>query len=187
MKKLITAAIAALAVTAASAGTGFVNGTLSSGDGSVGNAYDLGMLTTDPTVLDVTLFGAPNSSFEEHANFMTSGPSQVDASGNTYTLVIKNKTVREIDNLTVNVWDNVHPNGSTLYATFSGDNTTASFVLPTAGQYHLDIDGLFGPQATGGQYEIALMSSPIPEPATGAMIAAGLASLAFIGRRRRQQ
>jgi len=58
--------------------------------------------------------------------------------------------VVEITGLTVEVWSSAHPNGSTLYATFSGNNATNLIGNLAAGQYHLDISGNLGSAAHVG-------------------------------------
>ena len=87
----------------------------------------------------------------------------------------------------IEVWDNTHPGGGTLFATFAGDNVTNWIGTLGAGQYHLDISGVFGPNASGGQYSVALNAVPaVPEPETYALMLAGLGAVGFMARRRRQ-
>jgi hypothetical protein len=180
-RSMLVAALFALSP--AFAGIAQLNGTPQTGDGTVGNPYDFGTLTPAPSLLTVTVFGAPGSAFEEYANFMTSSGGSGSSVANTYTLTFGGISIFEIDNLTIEVWDNTHPNGLNLYSTFSGDNTTAAFTLPTAGQYHLDISGTFGPNASAGQYSVAIAA--VPEPETYAMLLAGLGAMGFVARRRR--
>jgi len=152
------------------------------GDGTVGNAYQLGVIGPVPTVLAATVFGAPLSYFEDYADFTISGANSASASANTYTLNLAGFNLVEITGLTVEVWDNVHPLGSTLYTAFSGNNATNSFSLPD-GQYHLDISGYLGSTASIGQYSVAI--SAVPEPETYAMLLAGLGLVGFSARRRK--
>ena len=187
MNKVIAAAALLALAGAANAGVGLLDGVMQAGDGSVATPYDFGTLSATPEVLLVTLPGTAGGSFEEHANFVISTASDVNGSANTYALAFNGVNLHEIDDLTINVWDGVHPLGTINYATFSGDNVTTWFGTLGAGQYHLDIDGVFGPNATGGQYSVALNAVPaVPEPETYALMLAGLGALGFIARRRRQ-
>ncbi len=181
--KLGAVVAATFALSSAYAGIAQLNGSPLAGDGSVGNPYDFGTLGASPSLLTVTTFGTPGGFFEEYANFMVTSGGPVGGVGNTYTLTFGGKNILEIDNLTIEVWDSTHPGGSTLFASFAGDNTSHSFTLPTAGQYHLDISGQFGPNASAGQYSIAL--APVPEPETYALMFAGLGVVGYIARRRK--
>ena len=186
MKTLLKCSVLAAAVFALSpafAGIAQLNGVPQLGDGTVGNPYDFGTLTPAPSLLTVTVFGTPGSAFEEYANFMTSSGGSGSGVANTYTLTFGSINIFEIDNLTIEVWDSTHPNGANLYSTFGGNNTTTAFTLPSAGQYHLDISGDFGPNASVGQYSVAL--ALVPEPGTYAMLFAGLGVVGFIARRRK--
>ena len=176
---------------AAQAGIGILDTVLQIGNGSAGNAYNFGTLTISPKVLSVSV-GNPlgqlcapncsNASFEEYANFTSLNTGAMAVSFSlTQTLFGLNNP--EILNLTLELWDNTHPNGNTLLATFAGNNTTHSFTLNAGAQYHFDISGTFGPNASHGQYAVAIAA--IPEPETYAMMLAGLGLMGFVARRRR--
>ncbi len=183
-------AVAALMVTgSAHAGTGYVNGVLQASpiNGSVLHPYDFGALSAAPEVLFVSLGLHSNTFFEEHANFTVPTLSTTSGVANTYALTFHGINLLDIIGLTVNVWDNVHPNGITNFSTFSGNNVTTSIGTLAAGQYHLDITGTIGPHAFGGQYAVALMATPVPEPETYAMFLAGLGLMGFMARRRRSK
>lgn len=188
MKKMVAAALLALASTA-QAGIAFLDSSLQVGnDGSVANPYDFGALDGTPSLLTVTTFGAAGGSFEEYANFSIAQSANVAASANTYALSFLGIDLLDIDNLTIELWDGSHPAGSSLLGTFSGDNITTALGTLGAGQYHLDISGTFGSNAVGGQYSIAMAAVPaIPEPETYALMLAGLGAVAFVVRRRRVQ
>ncbi|UJP05832.1 MAG: FxDxF family PEP-CTERM protein [Nitrosomonas sp.] len=164
------------------AGTAFLNGGILAGNGSEANPYDMGVIGGTPSVMAVTVTGTPNSFFDEFANFTITTNGQVSGAANTYTLTFNGFNLVEITGLTVEVWDNSHPNGSTLYASFSGNNATNLIGDLAPGSYHLDISGNLGPTAGMGQYSVAL--SAVPEPETYAMILAGLGLIGFSLRKR---
>ncbi|SFD90856.1 FxDxF family PEP-CTERM protein [Nitrosomonas sp. Nm166] len=155
------------------------------GDGSVANPYLMGVIGASPSVLAATVTGSPTSFFEEFANFTIPTLSTTSGSANTYSLNIGGINVAEITGLTVEVWDDTHPSGSTLFATLSGNNATNLIGDLAAGQYHLDISGNLGSSAHIGQYSVALQALPVPEPETYAMLLAGLGLVGFSIRRRK--
>lgn len=184
---IATAALLALAGTA-HAGMGWLNGSHLAGNGSEGNAYSFGTLSAAPSLLYVSVAGAPGRSFEEYANFTVDALSNVSASANTYALSFFGVDLLGIDNLSIQVWNRTHPHGTTLFTTFAGNNMMNLVGTLAAGQYHLDISGVFGRQAIGGQYSVALNAVPaVPEPETYALMLAGLGFVAFMARRRRQE
>ena len=153
------------------------------GDGSVGSAYQMGVISPTPTVLGVLLTGSPLSFFDEYADFTIAGWNQAAGVGNSLLLTFNGINVSEILGLTIEVWDNTHPGGSNLFASFSGDNVTNAIGFLPNGQYHLDISGQFGPATTTASYAVAL--SAVPEPETYAMLLAGLGLVGFSVRRRK--
>lgn len=191
MKKILAGLMLMASVGFAQAGTGILDTVLQTSDGSVANPYDFGTLTTQLKVLSVSIANplgpncAPNcgsASFEEYANFVSlNGGAMAVSFSLTQSLFGVNNP--EIQNLTLELWDNTHPNGSNLLATFAGDNTTHTFTLVAGAQYHFDISGNFGPNATHGQYSIAIAA--IPEPSEWALMLSGLGLMGFVARRRR--
>ena len=156
-----------------------------SGDGSVANPYQMGVIGASPSVLAVTVTGSPGSFFDEFANFTIPTLSTTSGSANTYSLNIGGLNVVEITDLVVEVWNSTHPLGTFLFDTFSGNNATNLIGDLAAGQYHLDISGNLGSTASLGQYSVALQAIPVPEPETYAMLLAGLGLVAFSVRRRK--
>lgn len=186
MKKYLVATALLVLAGAASAGIATLNGALQAGNGSVANPYDFGALVVAPKFLRVDVAGSAGAHFEEYANFTIDALSDVRGSANTYSLGLDGIFGIEINNLLVEVFDNTHPNGSTLLASFTGNNVTSWLGTLAAGQYHMDISGDFGPNAYGGQYSVALRAVPaaVPEPQTLALMLAGLGVMGFMSRRR---
>lgn len=181
--KLLAAAVL-MASGVAHAGSAYLNGVAISGDGTT-TAYNMGAVGASPSVLWVNVGAPANSFFEEYADFTIPTLSSASGVGNTYALNFFGVNVLEITGLTVEVWDSTHPNGNTLFATFSGNNVMNAIGNLAAGQYHLDISGYIGPNAMGGQYSVALQALPVPEPETYAMLLAGLGLIGFSIRRRK--
>jgi hypothetical protein len=71
-----------------------------------------------------------------------------------------------------------------MLTAFSGNNVTVPFGTLPDGQYHLDISGNLGAEASFGQYSVAI--SAVPEPETYAMLLAGLGLIGYSTRRRMQ-
>lgn len=124
-------------------------------------------------------------SFEDTINFSIASPAVLSGAANNLVLSFFGMTAYDIAGLTVNVWNNSHPNGTVHYGAFAGNNNTYSFNLPTAGSYHVDITGN-ATGAAGGLYGITLSAAPVPEPETYAMLLAGLGVMGAIARRRKQ-
>lgn len=156
-----------------------------SGDGSEDNPYLMGVIGASASVLTTTVTGSPSSFFEEYANFTIPSLSNISGSANTYSLKVGGINVTEITGLTVEVWNDTHASGNTLYASFSDNNATKVIGDIAAGQYHLDISGNLENSANIGQYSVALQALPIPEPETYAMLLAGLGLVSFYTRRRK--
>lgn len=153
------------------------------GDGSVGNPYELGNIGPAPTTLSALLIGSTGSSFEEYANFTIPTFSSTTGSASTLFLSLGGFVVNDITGFAVEVWNNTHPNGTTLIASFTDDGLTHSLGDLLPGQYHLDISGTFG--ANLGQYSVSLQALPVPEPETYAMLLAGLGLVGFSARKRK--
>ncbi len=153
------------------------------GDGSVGNPYELGAIGPAPTTLSALLIGTTGNSFEEYANFTIPTFSSTTGSASTLFLSLGGFVVNDINDFAVEVWNNTHPNGTTLIATFTDDGLTHSLGDLLPGQYHLDISGVLG--ANLGQYSVSLHALPVPEPETYAMLLAGLGIMGMLARRRK--
>jgi hypothetical protein len=173
----LVAAVVLMASSVAHAGIANV-----SGDGSVATPYQMVVIGPIPTVLAAIVSGSPSSYFEEYADFTIFGAGQTSGSASTLLLTLNNVNVSEITGLTVEVWNNTHPNGTTLFTTFSGNNVSNAIGFMPNGQYHLDISGYLGSNASVGQYSIAII--PVPEPETYAMLLAGLGLIGFSTRRK---
>lgn len=138
-------------------------------------------LTTTPSV---HVFQPTAGSFSDTYNFSISSASLLSSSANNLPLSLSFFNVLDVAGLTVNVWDNHHPNGWTNFGNFAGNNSTYTFNLPSAGDYHLDITGTATGLA-GGVYSVSISAAPVPEPETYAMLLAGLGLMGAITRRRK--
>ena len=189
LKKLVTALAlvgSAVATSAAYAGSATLDGFAIGGDGSEANPYDIGALPyypPDTADVIVSLGGTAGSSFEEYLNFTAPVGSTGLGAANPIVLSFGSTL---ISGLFVEVWDNTHPAGANLIASFSGNNVLHSFSLTAGGQYHLDISGTL--TSTQGAYAVALaVANPVPEPETYAMLLAGLGLMGFVARRRQRK
>ncbi len=144
--------------------------------------YDLGVISTDVANPTVDTFLVAKGSFVDEIDFQVAAPSVVDASANAISLRLRGVTVNAIPDLWVQVWDNVHPFGVHNFINFAGNDTTVSFSLPAAGQYHLDITGT---AIAKSAYTVALVATPVPEPETYALMLAGIGAIGFVARRRK--
>lgn len=144
--------------------------------------YNLGVISTDALNPTVDTFLVAKGSFVDEIDFQIAAPSSVDASANAISLRLRGVTVNAIPDLYVQVWNNTHPFGTVNYINFAGDDSTVSFSLPTAGQYHLDISGT---ALANSAYSVALVATPVPEPETYALMLAGIGAVGFVARRRK--
>lgn len=187
MKHWIAAALMACA-SFAHAGVAWVDGVLQGSDGSAADAYDFGTLDASPSTLAVITFGQAGSQFEEYADFSIAETSAVSGVANTYELSFLGISFLDIDNLLIDLWNDSHPDGGALLASFAGNNVPSGLGVLGAGNYHLDISGSFGERAIGGRYSVTLAAVPaIPEPSTYALMLAGIGAVLFVARRRRTE
>ena len=180
----VVAAAVLMASSMAQAGSAFLNGTPITGDGSIDNPYLMGVIGASPATLFVSLGGPSNMFFFESADFTIPTTSTVSGVANTYSLTFGATNLIDISGLTIDVWNNSHPNGTFLSSSFLGNNSTTDIGLLSAGSYHIDISGYLGPNAVGGQSSVALQALPVPEPETYVMLLAGLGLVGFSLRRR---
>ena len=131
------------------------------------------------------VFNPARGDFLDTINFSIAAPSDLTAAATSLKLSFASFTFLDIANLTVNLWNNSHPNGSVNYGSFAGNGTGYTFNLPAAGNYHIDITGV-ATGIHGGTYGVALSAAPVPEPETYAMLLAGLGVMGAIARRRKQ-
>lgn len=156
-------------------------------------ALGLSVGTVNATTIDVGTLGtkavtsifssSPGSFIDDTINFNVSGPSTLGGSASNLQLSLFGIDLLDISGLGANVWNNHHPFGTTLIGSFAGDGLTHTFLLPAAGDYHVDIFG----EATGvsgGLYAVALNAAPVPEPETWMMLAIGAALVGFQLRRK---
>lgn len=123
--------------------------------------------------------------FQDTINFSIAAPSNLTGAATSLKLSFASFTFLDIANLTVNLLNNSHPNGTVNYGSFAGNGTGYTFNLPAAGNYHIDITGV-ATGINGGTYGVALTAAPVPEPETYAMLLAGLGVMGAIARRRKQ-
>jgi hypothetical protein len=151
---------------------------------SVGVAHadtrSVGTIGSTTQVFNHTQLG----SFQDTINFSITGASTLSGAANNLVLSFGSFSALDIAGLTVNVWNNIHPNGTINFGSFAGNNQTYSFSLPSAGDYHVDITGVAN-GTFGGTYGITLSAAPVPEPETFAMLLAGLGLVGTIARRRK--
>lgn len=128
---------------------------------------------------------AQGVSFADTVNFSIASPSTLTGTAASLKLNFGSLSLLDIAGLTVNVWNNSHPFGTTNFGSFAGGTGSYTFNLPTAGDYHVDITGT-ATGAFGGTYAVGLQVAAVPEPETYAMLLAGLGVMGAIARRRKQ-
>lgn len=175
--KLVTAAV--LMVNSV-AHAGIVNINV---NGSVDNPYLMSVVGTTANVLSTTVTGRPSSFFEEFSNFTIPTLSTTSVSANTYSLNLEDTDVSEITGLTVGVWSDTHPRGSTLFGSLLGNNATHLIGHLATGQYQFGISSRLGSSAHIDP--VVLQALPVPKPETHAMLLAGLGLVSLSISRRR--
>ncbi|MFM2052598.1 MAG: hypothetical protein RL456_635 [Pseudomonadota bacterium] len=169
---LVSPRVRALAVAAAA---------LLAGASSFAATVDAGTVGTTPYG---TSFSNPPGYFFDTVNFDVSTAGTLSVSLTDLTANVGSMILFLDQDLEGVVWDNHHPGGLSQIGHVIGDGSTYVFTLPSAGDYHLDVSG-YAIGSAGGVYAVGLQVSPIPEPGTWAMMAAGLGVLGAVARRRR--
>jgi hypothetical protein len=169
----IRIAMSAIALAAACCGTAQANNYVE----------NIGTLPILPAAPYSHVFTHDPGSFFDTINFDIAA-SDLLSSANPLNLSLNAMNVFHITNLSYTVWDNVHPNETVSYGTFSGNNSTALLHLTAPGFYHVDISGA-ADGIGGGAYGVALVTA-VPEPASYAMLLGGLACIGLMGRRLRK-
>jgi len=140
-----------------------------------------------------------HASFEIGGGFKSAG-SFIDyylfsinpaASVTSSAVVLNNQSVFNITGATYSLWsgDGAGAGVDTLVATFALDGTTGNTFNSQAlavGNYFYKVTGnVTG--AFGGLYSLTstLVTAPVPEPETYALMLAGLGAVAFVARRRK--
>jgi hypothetical protein len=174
--KLIAAAalaVAAVGVHAASAEVSINGGAFASVSetGTAANPYLLGSISSIGSAL-LKITGAVGS-FTDYATFSLSSPyTGVDSSGGYF----------KITGFTTSIFSGT-PTGtqSLLGSALGGDPMSLTGLTP--GSYFLKMEGV----ATNASatYLAGVAATPVPEPETYALMAAGLAVIGFVAKRRK--
>jgi len=105
--------------------------------------------------------------------------SQVDATG------------EKLGNVWFSYTGNANSGQSDDIANFVGNSDTSftgsfhDLVLSQPTKIYIDVNTILGKKSNGGSFQGSLTVSAVPEPATTALLLAGLGMMGFIGRRRR--
>jgi len=145
--------------------------------GTQASTYNLGLLTSTPTIQFVQI--TPGA-FSDTFNFNIGTASDLAASASVHSLDFGSLSVLQISGLSMSIFG---PSGQISGPTAPAISVT-NFNLST-GSYYAQISG----NATGlfgGSYSVAMVASPVPIPAAVWLLGSGLIGLVGVSRRKKQ-
>ncbi|MRW88610.1 PEPxxWA-CTERM sorting domain-containing protein [Duganella sp. FT80W] len=130
---------------------------------------------------DLVIHTGAGTTFTDTLSF-TVTETQLSSSANGLALSLGGLTTSTISGLSYTLWSS---SGTQIGGTYTGDNTTYTSLLSAAGSYYFLITGTV--VGSVGGYAVSLQTSAVPEPATYAMMLAGLGLVGMVARRRKSK
>jgi uncharacterized membrane protein YfcA len=147
-----------------------------------GPGTNLGTLsTTTPTMFEDPTLPPNGIAFSDSWDFTLpagAGGGGGGTSGANVFIAFPNVYLDYLSALTVSI-----PGSTSFSSTVTATGEVFSFTAP-AGNYVLDVSGATAAGAAGGFYIGSIVATPVPEPATWALMLAGIAVGAGVARRR---